>query len=152
MFELSTVTAFVAGLSVSGVTMLDYGDVKMAFDDRDGPVFYPNVAAPVTVNLLERDSVGAGTEAAMTLVYSVPYRLLYAQFGVERGLSDIWPGMIATLRNIFTALVENDTPVLGGSSVNLEITSVTLGATVADPAAKPFHGADVVIQIMEFIH
>jgi len=152
MFELDTVATFVAGLSISGVTVLDYSDLTASMAGRDGPTLYPNVAADVVVQNLTRDTVGGGTVALQTLEYGIPYRLLYAELGTERDLSDVIPGEITVMKAIFTALVQNDTPVLGGSSVDLKIDNVRLGGTVADLAARPFHGVDFVLRVMEFIN
>lgn len=162
-FELAIVTAFIKGLSVtatlpSGSTqhliIRDYGDVRDGADQRAGPVLQPDVTRAVTLQTVVRDSYGSGMSARQTIRYSLPYVLLYAPVGqvTQPTIANIWPGMAATVKAIVTAVLANDNPSAGGSTVDLFVESATLGQAVNTPGGDPHHGAWLNFGVIELVN
>jgi len=158
-FELAAVTAFIAALSITGkdpagnnraVTIKDWSGIDMRADVRQCPILQPDITQPIRLESVARDSFGDGAIAKQTLYYIVPYVLLYEPVGATRGLVDILPNVVATMKAIITAFIVNDTP--GSVSVDLRIASFTLGGTVIDPSGNQFHGANIAVRIQEFIN
>lgn len=157
-FELATVTAHIAGLSVTGksssgsakaVTLNDFNDIKEQADIRLCPQFQPDITRQVTFQSVMRDSFGDGAVAKQTMYYTIPYVLLYEPAGSTRGLYEIFPNMVYTMSAIISELIENDTP--SDSTVDLQIGEFTLGGLVIDPSGAQFHGVYVTVIAREFI-
>jgi hypothetical protein len=149
-FELAKVTAHIAVLSITGVTVKDWGGVVDQADLRLCPLLQPDVTRQVEFQAIERNSFGDGAVAKQTLLYTVPYVLLYAPVGSERGLQKILPGMVEVMAAIVTALIENDTP--SDAAVDLQLAAFTLGQTVSDPAGTAYHGVTLDVVVREFVN
>lgn len=159
-YELSTVTAYIAGLTITGktqngtsktVVIRDLSTLRSAEDARACPILYPDPTQLfVSKGEVVRDSFGTGATAKQTVNYSLRYRLLYAPVGAERDLLDVFPNFIFTFAAILTALIANDAPT--GNTVDFRLASWTQGGTVQDASGAQFHGCDLVIDIQEFIN
>lgn len=163
--DIAVVTAHIAALDVQGqgsdgssksVTMNDFADIKEQADIRLCPQFQPDITRQITFTSIQRDSFGDGPVAKQTLIYTIPYVLLYEPVGSSRGLTDIFPNLVYTMSQVVSELIEHDTPQENGSnsdySVDLQIAAYTLGGTVVDPAGNLFHGANVSVIVREFIN
>ena len=157
-FELATVTAHIAGLTVTGksssgadktVTLNDFDSIKEQADIRLCPQFQPDITRQVTFQAIERNSFGNGAVAKQTLYYTIPYVLLYEPISSTRGLIEVFPNMIYTMSAIITELIEHDTP--SNMTVDMQINEFTLGGTVNDPSGAQFHGVNVSVIVREFI-
>ena len=159
-YELSTVTAYIAALSINGktpsgstkaVTIRDLSMLRGTEDTRACPILYPDPTQLFVSNgSVERNSFGLGATAKQTINYSLRYRLLYAPVGMERDILSVFPNFIFTFAAILTALVANDAPT--GNSVDFRLSSWTQGGTVQDASGAQFHGCDLTIDVQEFIN
>lgn len=157
-FELAAVTAFIAGLNVTGksstgafkaVTINDWADFKEEVDTNLCPVFQPDITSQITVESFERDSFGSGSTAKQTLVYTIPYVLLFEPAVATRAYYEVFPNLVYTLGRVMSALIVNDTPT--DLSVDLIISAVIFGQTVSDQNGNPFHGASVSVRVTEYV-
>lgn len=158
-FEFTAVTAHIKSLSITGylpngaskaVKVLDYDGITDAADQRQCPILQPDVTQQITFESFARDSFGDGATAKQTLYYNLPYVLLYAPVGSERGLQTVLPNMARTLSAIVTAFIVNDTP--SDASVDLQIAGFTFGQIVSDPSGVAFHGAAINVMVREFVN
>lgn len=159
-YELSTVTAYIAGLTITGktpdgtnktVVIRDLTTLRSAEDVRACPVLYPDPTQMFVSNgTVIRDSFGLGATAKQTINYSLRYRLLYMPVGSERDLLSVFPNFIYTFAAILTSLIANDAPT--GNTVDFRLASWTQGGTVQDASGAQFHGCDLTIDIQEFVN
>ena len=156
-FELATVTAYIAGLTITGknasgasknVTINDWDDFREEVDVSQCPVLQPDVTAQVTLESAERDSFGGMGTAKQTLIYTVPYVLLIEPAVGARAYYEVFPNLVYTLSRVVSALLVNDTP--SDMTVDLQVASVTFGQTVNDQNGNPFHGASIAVRVTEF--
>jgi hypothetical protein len=119
MFEIATVSAFIATLSITGtmpdnssktVAMGNYSTMQDEVTPRLCPYFAPDLNSPITLQSLARDSFGTRATAKQTIVYTMPYSLFYMPHGGERRLSTVLPQMLLTLKAVLTAIENNDKP------------------------------------------
>lgn len=148
-FDLKTVSQFIAGLSIAGITIKDYDSLPNEFDSREFPLLAPDVYVPVTVQSVKRDSYGDGTTAKQTLLYLVPYVLACYAPGEERSIKDIVPGVIETTSDVMTAIIKYDTP--GDLNVDLTVQAATVNTDVNDPAGHGYKGTKLVLLVKEYI-
>ena len=148
-FQLATVTAFIASLSMTGVTIKDLSTMPNSFDIRQFPILAPEVFQPVTMQRNIHDSYGDGTTAKQSLYYLVPYVLACYDQGEGRGLQDILPGIASATSTVITSLLKNDTPA--DLVVDLAVQSATVNTIVNDPAGKGYHGAKLILLIREYV-
>ena len=149
-FDLPTVTAYIAGISMAGIKVKDLDGVKGAADPREMPLLYPDVTKLWEGLGLERNSQGPGTMAQQTLRYLLRYRLLYAPAGSERDLITIFPDLAAKVKTIITALVKNDVPA--DPTIDLRLNRWSQAGTVSDPAGNQCHGCDFELSVVEFVN
>ena len=156
-FELATVTAYIAGLTITGknasgasknVTINDWDDFREEVDVSQCPVLQADVTAQVTLEAAARDSFGGMGTAKQTLIYTVPYVLLIEPAVGARAYYEVFPNLVYTLSRVVSALLVNDTP--SDMTVDLQVASVTFGQTVNDQNGNPFHGASIAVRVTEF--
>jgi hypothetical protein len=148
-FDLLVVSQFIASLSMTGITVKDYGTLADEFDSREFPILAPDLFQPVTIQAVTRNSFGDGTTAKQTLYYLVPYVLAVYSQGEGRGVRDVVPGIIAAMSTVATALIKHDTPA--DLSVDLTIQAATCNVLVNDPQGTNYHGAKLMLLVKEFI-
>ena len=159
-YEISTVTAYIAALTINGktpdgttkaVTIRNLTTLRGTEEARACPILYPDPTQLFVSNgAVERNSFGLGATAKQTINYSLRYRLLYAPVGMERDILSVFPNFIFTFAAILTALISNDTPT--GNTVDFRLASWTQGGTVQDASGAQYHGCDLAIDIQEFLN
>lgn len=147
MFELSTVTAHIAGLTISGVNVKDIDDLADSYTVRDCPVMFPFSWSDGTIT---RDSQGPGSAGLKTLVYRITYLYLHQPVGATRFLSGAMPGIAANLAAIYTALETNDAP--GSATVDMRLIGFSPVGEYADPAGNQYLGCELTLEIMEYVN
>jgi len=145
---ITTITAAIAALSVSGVTILDVSALRDSMTDRDLPCLAPRPNQFVTFQPVERDTFGPSASARKTVVFSLAYRFFHSPVGQGRGQFEIFPLFLNNLFAIADALIATD---LGGT-VDMNLSSVPDLGVVGDASDNQFWGADVDIVCQVFIN
>ena len=144
---ISTICDSISSLSVSGLTIKDLNEIPEAVTGRDCPVIYPKPDGFVTNFEMVRDSFGGGSTAKMTVTYDLTYRLLGAPLASGRGLFDSYSLMVEKVYAFIDAVLAIDTMA---GLVDITPADTTAFGPVSDPAGGMFHGADVILHVMEF--
>ncbi len=143
---LTTITNAIAGLSISGVTVLDvdqiYGDMSRA----GLPVLYPEPVDFVSNFRVSRDSQGGGSTALITIEYDLTYTFLHSPIGAERVLEG-YTQMVDKAMEVLDAVLAIDT--LTGA-VDILPTGIAQIGPVPDPAGNMYHGCRFIFHVVEF--
>jgi len=143
---IATVVDAISGLTVTGLTIKDMDQIPGAAEMRSAtllplPDFLTNYE-------FERNSVGGGSIAKMTVYYQLNYRLLYKPAGAGRAI-EYFDNMVSMVGLIMDAVMAIDTM---SGTVDITPVSVTNMGLVNDPADNPFYGCDIAFRIMEFVN
>jgi hypothetical protein len=143
--HLSTLTAALAALNVSGMTIKDTTNIPDAVG-RDCPVLIPEVRGFVTNLSMARDSLGSGTGGYQTVEYDLNYTYLHAPAGEGRGIRDLLPANISALALLVETI--NTTEFSPFAEVRARLSDT---APALDPVGATFHGGHLVIHVSEFL-
>ncbi len=147
---LSTITAAIAALSVSGVTIKDTSAIPKSVEPRDCPILYPRPDGFVSAFNVVRDSFGADSQARKTVTYTLTYRFLYAALGTDRAaVFDAYDDFAAKAFAILDVILANST--ISGL-VDLTPIDTPAWGPVSDPSGKMFHGTDISLAVTEFVN
>lgn len=141
------IASWIAQLEVEGLTIKDLDEFPDEVNTiRDGPLLIPAPRFKTDISII-RDSFGSGSVAKTTVYYTLNYRMLYAELGTDRKMSDVYQNMVA-LTDLFTdTIIAND---YNDYAVDLYITSISAFGVVLDPSDNPFYGVDIAIRVKEF--
>lgn len=149
-FSPVSVAASIAGLSVSGVTILQPSSLKPAIQARDCPVIYPafDFVAGVT------DTVrGLGLAGAALHEYRYTLRYLYAHqpAGSGRYPTENTATILANVTAFANALRAADTTSgsAGALAFYVTVSAIDAPAVVADPSDNQFWGAVIALSVLE---
>lgn len=145
--NLSNITNAIAALSISEVTVKDIDEIVGSWVPLPN-VLYPNPNEPgfITDFNIEFDSVLQGTDAPMTVSYTLNYRLLGTQVGDLSAFGVAYSNVVSKLALIVASIISLPGPYSG--RVTMILGAVSIGAK-RDPAGNQFHGADFSVQIQE---
>jgi hypothetical protein len=146
---IATITASIAGLTVTGLTIRDTGSLSDHIEHRDEPCMVARPNGFVTFSPTVRDTYGLATIARKTQVFTLAYRLFYADAGEGRGMYDLFPGFVTMIFALQDALIAAD--ALGGTIDMQMIGNPSLGI-VQDGADGNHWGCDINIQCTVFIN
>lgn len=153
MFNLDIVYEWIASIPMAGLDVRGLGNVQLDSTLRGLPIFQPDIREQVLTTALTRDSYGTGTVAKMTLTYNIPYVLLYKPVGAERSINTNLREVVAHLKTIFTAIIQNDNPsAVDDVTVDLLPVSMKFGRPVYDANGGAWYGGTVIIGATEFIN
>lgn len=138
----------IAGLTVSGVRMLDVTAIPEALDARDCPAFFPRPDGFLSGLEVVHDSFGSSV-AKKTATYTLTYIYAHSAVGSGRGLFDVWSDVVAKAALILDAIISND--AIQGAAIDITPTADAFGP-VADPSGNGFHGCEIRIDVTEFIN
>lgn len=144
--QLETVAHTFANLGVSGLVMKDIHEIPAEASSRT-PMLIP---APSYITDFEmvRDSFGGGSEAKMTVSYTINYVLCYTPAGAGRVL-EYYDDMIAMVGAILDEVLAID--VYEGA-VDIVPASVTGMGIVLDPAQAEYIGCNLSFRVQEFVN
>jgi len=145
---IDTITAAIAALTVSGVTIRDTSACTDAVMVRDCPVLAPRPNNFVMLNPVERDTFGASSVARKTVTFTLSYRFFHSVIGQGRGVYEVFPLYLDKIFAIMDALIACD---LGGT-VDMNLSGVPNLGVVTDGADNQFWGSDVEIICTVFIN
>lgn len=145
--QIATIANSISRLSVSGLTLLDVDEIPPVVDPRVSTLLpLPNY---ITDFEMVRDSFGS-SDAKMTVVYTLNYRLFYKPVGTGRittieGVS----GLVEMVGLVLDAVLAIDT--LDGA-VDITPQDVTNMGIVNDPSDNQWHGCDIALRVTEFVN
>jgi len=145
---LATVTNSIAALSVTGLTIKDLDEIPARADGRQATL----IALPsfVTAFAMERDSFGGGSEAKMTVSYTLNYRLLYAPEGQGRaGTLENYDNMVALVMAFWDEVMAIDE---FSGAVDIVPAGISNMGLVNDPADNQWIGCDIALRCIEFVN
>jgi len=147
----SAISAGIAAMTVSGVTIKDIDEIPEAVMVRDCPILFPSfdtwmggangepTEGPTTF----------GTASTRYWIFNRTYRyiFLYKPLGSERRLRDHFAGMVEKADAIIEALCELDID-------GVDVQNVVLGefGVITDPSANNFYGFTLAITFRERIN
>lgn len=146
--QIATVVDSISKLSVAGAVIKDKDQIPAAGDERRPMIIpLPNF---MTEFSMVRDSYGGGSEAKMTVQYTLNYRILYKSMGTGRApkLENISP-LVDLIGRWFDAILAID--VFDGA-VDIIPWSILSMGVVKDPSEADWWGADVSVRVMEFVN
>lgn len=145
---IGTITAAIAALTVTGVTIRDTSNMSDLITTRDCPVLAPRPNNFIGLNPVERDTYGASPVARKTMTFSLSYRFFHSPIGQGRGEYEIFPLYLVKIFAIMDALIACD---LGGT-VDMNLSGVPNLGVVVDGADNQFWGSDLDIMCTVFIN
>lgn len=146
--KIPEIITSIAGLGVSGVTILDANAIDDEIKRRATPIM---MLAPNFFNnpKYTYDSFGTGAVATITIKYVLLWRFFYAEVGVERGQADIFQGFIDKVALIIDAVIASDATT---DAIHIQVSNVGAFGVVTDPTGNQFYGCDISIAVTEFIN
>jgi hypothetical protein len=132
----------IAGLSVSGVTLIDIDEIPKTGDTRK-PSFIP---APNWLSNLSQERMNF-SGALRDVEYTLTYRLLYAPVGSGRGLVGPYNEMI-TKAGLFMDAIMAVVTLVGLEDILLD--GINNVGVVLDPSDNKFWGCDISVRVLEF--
>jgi hypothetical protein len=142
---LPNITAAIASINVTGVTIRDTNNWSVAYPLAPN-VLYPNPEGFLTNFSLQYQSFTRGASALVDVRYTLNYRFLGSAIGDNATIVTGWSDMIDKLTSIIAKMIEVTAPYDG--RVDMEVAEVTVGAR-ADPAGNMYHGADIAMTVTE---
>lgn len=143
--NLANIADAISALSVSGVTVKDKDQIAGSWVSTPN-VLFPRPDGWVSNFRIVFDSVLQGTNAPMTISYTLNYRFLGVQAGDIATFPVAYSSLVDKLILIVNAIVAMYAPYSG--RVEMVIGNIDIGAKV-DPAGNNFFGADFSINISE---
>lgn len=137
----------IASISVSGVTIKDRDQIVANWEAQPN-VLYPNPNDPgwITDFSIQYDTLLQGTNASMTIIYTLHYRFLGTLVGDMATFPTAYSGVVDKLIAIINALIAVPDPYSG--RVVMTVGDISIGPK-EDPAGNQYHGADFALQIRE---
>lgn len=149
MIPIDTITAAIAGLTVTGVTIRDTSNLTDHVEHRDEPLLAPRPNSFVTFQPVQRDTYGLASIAKKTVTFELSYRFFHSDAGEGRGLYDQFPDFMDKIFAINDALIAAD--ALNGT-VDMQLTGNPQFGVVQDGAGGNFWGADITVLCTLFIN
>ncbi len=147
---ISTVTASIAALDISGVNFKDTNEMLDEVKQRSLPLLMP---APnfFTDPSLEDNSLGTGAEGLKSAFYTLNYRYFHQKVGVNRTntLAAVFPDMVRNVGLIWDKIIANDTV---DGAIDIALNGISPFGVVADMVGGEFFGCDLSIRVMEFVN
>jgi hypothetical protein len=151
--QVRNVAKAISELNVEGLIIKDIDEIPAEVGQRSPAVLIP-LPDFIGEFSMVRDSYGGGSSAAMTVNYTLGYRLLFQPIGTSRAMSlVVFLGLTEMIGLIWDAVLAID--VLDtdfDEVVDLVPTSITNMGIVNDPADNVFYGCDMTFEVTEFVN
>lgn len=144
---LENICTAIAGLSVSGVDVLDTDEITASFVMHPG-VLYPNTEVPgfVTQFGVDTEEDIDGNAVIKAAHYTLNYRYLDTAIGDQLTFGAVYGDLVSNLVTIVNAIFGATRPY--ADTVKMELGPVSIGGKT-DPAGNEYHGADFALLITE---
>lgn len=143
---LSNVCDAISNISISGVTVKDRDQIGVSYQNSPN-VLIPNPNGSFISGFTMRfDALMQGTNAPMTVGYTLNYRFLGTTIGSMETFTGAYSDVVSKLILIINAILATPAPYSG--RIEMTLGDVSIGAK-EDPAGNMFHGADFSLNIVE---
>lgn len=146
----AAITAAIADLEVTGISIRDTGEIPQTVTSRDCPVFFPmpdNWIGGSQIASEEQSTFGTPSTRYWTVLRDYQYMYLHHAAGAGRGNRDHYAAMVELLENLIEAILTLD--VSGVDVVDVGHSPI---GTYKDPAGNQFGGCPVTITFRERIN
>ena len=147
VLQIATITAAIADVTITGLTISDFAGIPEQVDTRATAQLFPDPDVFVTELVVTNATHGYNT-AAKNADYKLNYVLAYKNIEAGRRFSDHIPAMVTMLGDIIETLTTTDFSAAGALHFDI---SVPFMGKIIDPAGNAFLGAKIIIDVMEFI-
>jgi hypothetical protein len=144
----STISAAIAALTISGVTVCDLSSIPVTLSARECPILFPSPSNWKNSAMQGPSTFGTPTTRYWEFLRTYRYVYLHAPAGAGRGISDQYIGLSAAEDTILTALSTLDV-----AGVDVRAMQVEEYGTFTDPSeTTSFFGFIVTITMWETIN
>lgn len=144
--HITDVITAIHGLVIPDLTICDLNDIPNEVDQRARYLIpSPVEPSPITDFTYERVSFGMDT-ALGDATYTLNYKLFYAPAGIERGLFDIYPGLLALAMDVVEKILQQSA-INGAADWTPRLAEV---GTYPDAVGKPWWGALIAVDVRDF--
>lgn len=143
---VSTITASIASLSVSGMTIVDMSAIPPDVQGTRKQILFPEPENFITDFTITRDTFGMSI-AKMTARYTLNYTYCHVPLGTGRTGLDAYDEMVGMWVLLVNAVMNSDT--LSGA-VEFEIPYIAEFGAVPDPSGQMYLGFRFPITVTEF--
>jgi len=146
--DLDTITASIAAVAITGVTVRDTSNMTDAVTLRDCPLLSPRPFQFVGLSPIERDTYGGPATSQKSATFTLTYRYFHSPVGQGRGMYDEYPTFIDKIFAIADAIIAADD--LNGV-VDINLNGMPDIGVVEDGAGNQFWGTDLEFNCLIFI-
>ena len=146
--DLDTITASIAAVAITGVTVRDTSNMTDAVNIRDCPLLSPRPFQFVGLSPIERDTYGGPATSQKSATFTLTYRYFHSAIGQGRGMYDEYPTFIDKIFAIADAIIAADD--LNGV-VDINLNGMPDIGVVEDGAGNQFWGTDLEFNCLIFI-
>ena len=150
--HFAEVTDAIASLDVEGLRIKDADEIPAQVGVRDSMLIpMPNIISDFS---MERESFGGGSTAAMTVTYTVNYRLCFQPVTTSRVMTlGVFSDLMVMVGLILDAVLVIDVFISDYDTV-VDIVPITVAnmGIVNDPADNAFYGCDLSFRVQEQIN
>lgn len=142
----TTVSASIAGLSISGVTIKDIDEIPETANMLC-PLLVPqpnNFIANIKIN---NKSYGSNGTQKADFEYDLNYAFLYCEAGAGINTYAPYAGLLAKLEDVLETVINND--VISGL-VDMTLTGISNVGIIPDPADNEYWGVLVTLHCLEY--
>lgn len=144
--NLLTISDGIAGLTVTGVTILKVNEIPLAIDIRSLPTLIPDPNNPVSNFNLTRQSYGLNSEAAYDADYQLNYNLIYKPVGTGRNTLEAIAGAIEAAVDVV------DTVLASGVLTGAATYDPVIGqSAIINVGGVEFHSVPISFRITEIV-
>jgi len=151
--NIRNVAKAIAALNVAGLEIKDINEIPAELGVRSPSVLLP-LPDFISDFSMVRDSFGGGTTAAMTITYTLGYRLLYKPIGTANAMTlTMFLGLTEMIGLIWDKILALD--VLDAAHdevVDVVPVSIYNMGLVNDPSDRVFYGCDMTFMVTEFVN
>ena len=142
----TTVSASIAALSISGVTIKDVDEIPDTVNNLC-PVLMPQPNNFVTDIQVVRQSFGSNGTQKLDCNYTLNYLFLYAEVGSGIGAFAPYSGLLTLLTTTLNVILNNDS-VTG--LVDMSLAGVSNVGVVTDPSDREYWGVQIALRCLEY--
>lgn len=144
--SLATITASIAGLTISGVTVKDIGAIPES-GNMITPVLFPQPSGFLDGVKVTFETFGSNAGAKLNLEYNLHYVYLHTRAGAGMSQFDGYSGLMTNLAAIMAAIMSND--AINGL-IDLQLSDIGSIGIISDPAGNDFWGLLLDLHVLEF--
>jgi len=146
----SSITAGIAAISISGLSIKDITAIPEQVQPRDCPILFPHPVQFIQGGAGGEEGLETfGTPTTRFWLFNRTYRylFLYAPVGSTRGMVDIYSGYVSKIDSIMESITELDV-----TDVDVRNISVSELGVIEDPAGSKFYGCTIDIMVREKVN